>query len=157
MSDARGELDLGEFAEEVGADDPVTVAGLATRGGPVEGVRPVMAPVGIVSFTPDEMTVRCGAGTPMEELDEALAAHGQTLAIPPSGTIGGALALPTSKSHSIRALLFGLLANGTSTIHGLLDSPDIRATAAACSALGAQVELGEDTTITGVGGRIRSP
>ncbi len=76
MSDevaAAGELDLAEFAEEIGTEGPVTIAGLATRGGPVDGVRPVMAPGGIVSFTPDEMTIRCGAGTPMETLDEELA------------------------------------------------------------------------------------
>ena len=95
MSDVA-ELDLSEFAEEIGAEGPITIAGLATRGGPVDGVRPVMAPGGIVSFTPDEMTVRCGAGTPMIELDEALAAHGQTVAIPPSGTVGGALAVGRS-------------------------------------------------------------
>jgi FAD/FMN-containing dehydrogenase len=100
----NAELDLGEFAEEIGPDGPVTIAGLATRGGPVEGVRTVMAPGGIVSFTPDEMTVRCGAGTPMEELDEVLGAAGQTVAIPPTGTVGGAL----SVGHSgVRRLGYG--------------------------------------------------
>ena len=98
------ELDLTEFAQEIGSDGPVTVAGLATRGGPVDGARPVMAPGGIVNFIPDEMTVRCGAGTPMEELDEALAAHGQTLAIPPTGTVGGALAVGES---GVRRLGYG--------------------------------------------------
>ena len=99
-----GELDLTDFAEEIGADGPVTIAGLATRGGPVDDVRPVMAPGGIVSFAPDEMTVRCGAGTPMEELDEALSGAGQTVAIPPSGTVGGALAVGRS---GLRRLGYG--------------------------------------------------
>lgn len=90
------ELDLTAFADEIGADGPVTIAGLSTRGGPVDGVRTVMAPGGIVAFTPDEMTIRCGAGTPMEELDEALSSAGQTVAIPPSGTVGGALAVGRS-------------------------------------------------------------
>jgi glycolate oxidase FAD binding subunit len=99
-----GELDLVEFADEIGVDGPVTIAGLATRGGPVDGVRPVMAPGGIVSFVPDEMTVRCGAGTPMEELDEVLARHGQTVVIPPSGTVGGALAVGRS---GLRRLGYG--------------------------------------------------
>jgi glycolate oxidase FAD binding subunit len=103
MSDVA-ELDLSEFAEEIGAVGPITIAGLATRGGPVDGVRPVMAPGGIVSFTPDEMTVRCGAGTPMAELDEALAASGQAVAIPPSGTVGGALAVGRS---GLRRLGYG--------------------------------------------------
>ena len=97
-------MDLTEFAEEIGADGPITIAGLATRGGPVDGVRPVMAPVGIDRFTPDEMTVECGAGTTMEELDGALAAAGQTVAIPPTGTVGGALAVGHS---SVRRLGYG--------------------------------------------------
>lgn len=89
-------MDLTEFAEEIGDHGPVTIAGLATRGGAVDGVRPVMAPGGIDWFRPDEMTVQCGAGTPVEELVSALAAAGQTVAIPPSGTVGGALALGRS-------------------------------------------------------------
>ena len=97
-------MDLSEFAEEIGAEGPVTIAGLATRGGPVDGVRPVMAPVGIDRFTPDEMTVQCGAGTPMEELVGELAAAGQTVAIPPTGTVGGALAVGRS---SVRRLGYG--------------------------------------------------
>jgi FAD/FMN-containing dehydrogenase len=90
--------------EEVGESDPVTIAGLATRGGPVRGARPVMAPVGVVSVRADEMTVRCGAGTPVAELDDALDAVGQSVAIPPTGTVGGALAV----GHSgIRRLGYG--------------------------------------------------
>lgn len=97
-------MDLSEFAEEVGSDGPVTIAGLATRGGPIDGVRTVMAPIGIQEFIPDEMTVRCGAGTPMAELVDALAASGQTVAIPPTGTVGGALAV----GHSgVRRLGYG--------------------------------------------------
>ena len=101
-----GELEpsVDEFADEVGASGPVTVAGLATRGGPVEGVRTVMAPSGVADVQPAEMTVRCGAGTPVADLDEALAVYGQSVAIPPSGTVGGALAV----GHSgIRRLGYG--------------------------------------------------
>lgn len=97
-------MDLTEFAEDVGEERPVSVAGLATRGGPVDGVHTVMAPVGIESVQPDEMTVRCGAGTPVEELDDALAAHGQSVAIPPSGTVGGALSVGRS---GLRRLGYG--------------------------------------------------
>ncbi len=97
-------MDLSEFAEEIGTTGPVTIAGLATRGGPVERVRTVMAPVGIDWMQPDEMTVQCGAGTPVEELDAALAAHGQSVAIPPSGTVGGALAIGRS---GLRRLGYG--------------------------------------------------
>jgi FAD/FMN-containing dehydrogenase len=89
-------VDLSEFAEEIGDHGAVTVAGLATRGGPVDGVRPVMAPVGIDWVKPEEMTLQCGAGTPVEEVDAALAPFGQTVVIPPSGTVGGALAVGRS-------------------------------------------------------------
>lgn len=104
LSAAPGRLDLTELAEEVGVDEPVTIAGLGTRGGPVPGARPVMAPVGIVSIRADEMTARCGAGTPVAELDDALDAVGQSVAIPPSGTVGGALAVGRS---GIRRLGYG--------------------------------------------------
>lgn len=97
-------MDLNEFAEEIGAEGPVTIAGLSTRGGPVDGVRTVMAPSGIVEFVPDEMTIRCGAGTPMEELVATLADAGQTVAIPPTGTVGGALAVGRS---GLRRLGYG--------------------------------------------------
>jgi glycolate oxidase FAD binding subunit len=81
------------FAADVGGDGPVTISGLGTRGGPVDGVRCVRAPVGIEWIEPAEMTMRCGAGTSVAEVDAALAEHGQCVAIPPSGTIGGALAV----------------------------------------------------------------
>lgn len=97
-------MDLSEFVSDVGAEQPVTIAGLATRGGPVDGIHTVMAPVGIEWVQPDEMTVRCGAGTPVEELDDALAAFGQSVAIPPTGTVGGALAVGRS---GIRRLGYG--------------------------------------------------
>lgn len=104
LSAAALEPSIGEFAAEVGDDGPVTIAGLATRGGPVDGVRTVMAPVGVVDVQPEEMTVRCGAGTPVDELDAALAVYGQAVAIPPTGTVGGALAV----GHSgLRRLGYG--------------------------------------------------
>ncbi len=97
-------MDLSEFVSDIGAERPVTIAGLGTRGGPVDGLHTVMAPVGIDWIQPDEMTVSCGAGTPVEELDDALSAHGQSVAIPPTGTVGGALAV----GHSgIRRLGYG--------------------------------------------------
>jgi glycolate oxidase FAD binding subunit len=86
-------VDLTAFAEEVGDAEPVTITGLGTRGGPVPGVRVVGAPAGIDWIQPDEMTVCCGAGTIVAELDDALLAHGQCVAIPPTGTVGGALAV----------------------------------------------------------------
>ena len=87
---------IADFAATVGTTGPVTVAGLGTRGGAVDGVRTVVAPSGVAWVEPAEMTVRCGAGTPMADLDAALAEHGQCVAVPPTGTIGGALAVGRS-------------------------------------------------------------
>lgn len=86
-------IDLDEFAREVGVDEPVAIAGLSTRGGGPAGVRTVAAPSGILWVQPDEMIVCCGAGTPVDELVLALAEHGQTVALPAGGTVGGALSV----------------------------------------------------------------
>jgi len=97
-------MDLGEFASAVGTEGPVTITGLGTRGGQVPGVRTVTAPAGIDWVQPDEMIVCCGAGTPVDELVAALAEHGQTVALPAGGTVGGALAV----GHSdVRRLGYG--------------------------------------------------
>ena len=85
-------MDLAAFAADVGPADPVTVTGLGTRGGPVDGARVVRAPSGIQWIAPEEMTVACGAGTPVAELDAALAACGQRVSLPDGGSVGGALA-----------------------------------------------------------------
>ncbi|HYN33700.1 MAG TPA: FAD-binding protein [Ilumatobacteraceae bacterium] len=96
--------EVAAFATEVGASDPVTITGLGTRGGPVAGVRAVTAPTGIDWIQPAEMTIRCGAGTPVVEVETALAEHGQCVAIPDFGTVGGALAV----GHSgVRRLAWG--------------------------------------------------
>ncbi len=87
---------LDEFAAAVGTAGPVTITGLGTRGGAVAGVRAVSAPSGIDWVQPDEMTVCCGAGTPVEELVDALRAHAQTVALPSGGTVGGALSVGQS-------------------------------------------------------------
>lgn len=85
-------MDLTEFAGAVGRDDPVTIAGMATRGGPVAGVRRVEAPRGIEWVQADEMTMSCGAATPVAHVLAALAEQGQRVALPEGGTVGGALA-----------------------------------------------------------------
>lgn len=97
-------IDLDGFAAAVGTDGPVTIRGASTRGGPIAGVRAVGAPAGIVELHPDEMTVRCGAATRVDELVAALADHGQTVALPPGGTVGGALSVGQS---DIRRLGWG--------------------------------------------------
>ncbi|MCU1500683.1 MAG: hypothetical protein JWM12_37 [Ilumatobacteraceae bacterium] len=86
-------MDLGAFAEDVGVSGPVTIAGLGSRGGAVADVRCVHAPGGIEWIQADEMIACCGAGTPVAELVDALAAVGQRVALPDGGTVGGALAV----------------------------------------------------------------
>jgi FAD/FMN-containing dehydrogenase len=86
-------LELDAFADDVGPDGPVTITGLGSRGGPVAGVRTARAPAGVDWIAPEEMTVSCGAGTPVAELDAALAERGQFVALPAGGTVGGALAV----------------------------------------------------------------
>jgi FAD/FMN-containing dehydrogenase len=86
-------VDLTAFAADVGPSGPVTIAGMGTRGGAAAGAfRCVRAPAGIDWIQADEMTASCGAGTPVDELAAALAAVGQRVALPPGGTVGGALA-----------------------------------------------------------------
>ncbi|MGA7758258.1 MAG: FAD-binding protein [Ilumatobacteraceae bacterium] len=92
------------FADDVGAAGPATITGLGTRGGPVADCRTVRAPAGIDWIQAAEMTVRCGAGTPVAELDRALAEYGQCVAIPDFGTVGGALAVGRS---DLRRLAWG--------------------------------------------------
>ncbi len=70
-------------------------------------------------------------------------------------TLRGALRLPSSKSHTMRALLFGSLGNGVSRIHLPLPSPDTEAMRQAL--LSWQIPLEWDTiscTIQGQGGRL---
>lgn len=86
-------MDLTEFAADIGERDPVTISGTGSRGGPVVGVLVVEAPSGIDWIQPDEMVVCCGAGTSVTELAAAVGAHGQRVALPDGGTIGGALAV----------------------------------------------------------------
>ncbi|MBV9410051.1 MAG: FAD-binding protein [Acidimicrobiia bacterium] len=86
----------------------MTVVGGRTQwdvGGSVDtAAREVRAPSGIVEFEPAEMTVRCGAGTTVVELDEALAQHGQCVALPvwDGATVGGVLAVGRSGLRRLR-------------------------------------------------------
>ncbi len=64
------------------------------------------------------------------------------LSITPS-KLQGSLTIPSSKSHSIRALIFALLAKGQSTIHNLLLSADVEKTLLACELLGATINRQE--------------
>jgi glycolate oxidase FAD binding subunit len=69
--------------------------------GDVDPGRLVSAPAGIVSYAADEMTVCCGAGTPVDDLQAELAASGQFVALPKGGTVGGALAVGRSDVYRL--------------------------------------------------------
>jgi 3-phosphoshikimate 1-carboxyvinyltransferase len=58
----------------------------------------------------------------------------------PGGPLRGDARVPGDKSCSHRALILGAMAEGTTRIHGLLESDDVLATAKAVAALGAEVE-----------------
>lgn len=89
-------IDLAPLVDAVGPTGQVTVAGTSTREGGVPGVRCVTAPTGIDWFQPDEMTICCGAGTPVAEVQAAVAEYGQYVNLPDGGTVGGALAMGRS-------------------------------------------------------------
>jgi len=55
--------------------------------------------------------------------------------------LSGQVLVPASKSHSIRALLLALLANGKSQLENILDCADTVATRAVCEALGAKLSV----------------
>jgi glycolate oxidase FAD binding subunit len=93
-------VDLNRFADEIGATGPVSCVGARQQwdvGGVIDPqAREVTAPAGIQAIAPEEMTAACGAGTSVEELIGALAQRGQTVALPPWGTVGGVLAVGRS-------------------------------------------------------------
>lgn len=90
-------MDLTELIEAVRqpGDDTLNPQGLCSRSRSGSG-RLVTAPSGIVQFEPAEMTVRCGAGTPLDVLHAVVANAGQELALPEGGTLGGAIAIGRS-------------------------------------------------------------
>jgi 3-phosphoshikimate 1-carboxyvinyltransferase len=78
---------------------------------------------------------------------------------PATRGLHGSLTVPSDKSIAHRALLFGAIAAGTTTIHGFQGGRDNRATLAACRALGVTIEEGAETLRvhgTGFAG-LRSP
>jgi len=75
------------------------------------------------------------------------------LRVEPGGVLSGRLRVPGDKSISHRAVMFGALAEGETTISGFLESEDTRATIAAFKAMGVRVEAvdGPGLQIAGVG------
>ena len=74
-------------------------------------------------------------------------------------TLSGAIAVPGSKSHTIRAVALAMMADGVSRIHAPLVSADTLAAVRAAKALGAVVDRGTDAvwTVAGTGGDLHQP
>ena len=70
----------------------------------------------------------------------------------------GAVSIPASKSHTIRAVAIASLAAGESLIHNPLDSSDTQAAVGCYRALGAQIDTPKPDLwkVTGIGGRIEA-
>jgi glycolate oxidase FAD binding subunit len=100
----------GAFADEVGRDGPVCVAGGRTQwhvgGEPETGTREVSAPDGVISHQPAEMIVRVLAGTRVADLAGVLATAGQMVPLDPvaplQATVGGVLAVGHSGPRRLR-------------------------------------------------------
>jgi glycolate oxidase FAD binding subunit len=96
---ATAEALAAELADARAAGERVLPAGLSRRGGPgasparVDRVVSTRALRGLAAYEPGDQTVSVRAGTPLAELQAALAAHRQVLpASDADGSIGGLLA-----------------------------------------------------------------
>ncbi|MHB9881287.1 3-phosphoshikimate 1-carboxyvinyltransferase [Pacificimonas sp. ICDLI1SI03] len=88
----------------------------------------------------------------MSEQSEGAA---RPLSLRAEGPLSGNVKVPGDKSISHRSLMLGALAVGRTTVSGLLEGEDVRATAAALQAMGARVARQDDIWIVdgvGVGG-----
>jgi 3-phosphoshikimate 1-carboxyvinyltransferase len=79
---------------------------------------------------------------------------GRALSVAGGRPLAGSLQVPGDKSVSHRALLLGALAEGESTIVGLSDGDDVRRTASAIQAIGAEIKRVDRSTLVH-GGRSR--
>lgn len=87
-----------------------------------------------------------GPGQNSQEMEQVMSSSEapQPLWSRPRGALKGTLTVPGDKSISHRALMFGALALGETTVEGLLEGEDVLRTAQAMRQLGATVErLGE--------------
>lgn len=70
-------------------------------------------------------------------------------------TLKGEITIPTSKSHTLRAILFASLANGKSVIRHYLPSTDTQAMIEACRLFGAKLTVSPDRIeVHGINGKI---
>ena len=77
-----------------------------------------------------------------------------TRVLPAGGSLSGQVTVPGDKSISHRSLLFGAIAEGTTTIEGLLPAEDPLSTAACLRSMGVTISpitAGATVTVQGVG------
>ncbi|HST81427.1 MAG TPA: 3-phosphoshikimate 1-carboxyvinyltransferase [Kineosporiaceae bacterium] len=79
-----------------------------------------------------------------------------TIEVRPSTGLAGTLAPPGAKSGTVRALLAGTLATGTTVIRNAGSGDNVRAMTVGCRALGARITGGSDRawTVEGTGGKL---
>ncbi|MBD1584162.1 3-phosphoshikimate 1-carboxyvinyltransferase [Pseudoalteromonas sp. S16_S37] len=84
----------------------------------------------------------------------------EQLTLKPITKVSGSVTLPGSKSLSNRILLLAALAEGTTQVHNLLDSDDIRHMLSALAQMGVEVTLNDDKTVAtvrGCAGNLNTP
>lgn len=70
-------------------------------------------------------------------------------------TVHGSITVPASKSHTLRAILFGALGEGQTVIKNFLPSTDGHSMIQACRLLGAKIDIsGDQLVIEGLNGKI---
>jgi 3-phosphoshikimate 1-carboxyvinyltransferase len=73
------------------------------------------------------------------------------------GAVHGTAAIPPSKSHTLRAILFAAMAKGNSVIRHFLHSPDATAMIDAMRLFGAEIEISEnELRVRGLNGKLAS-
>ena len=89
-----------------------------------------------------------------------MSGHASSLVLEPMHTAAGVVALPGSKSISNRALLLAALAQGTTTLHDMLDADDTRVMIAALRTLGVSLTqdlAAREVVVAGAAGRFATP
>jgi len=76
-----------------------------------------------------------------------------------SENLSGRVNVPSSKSHTLRAVIFGAIASGKTIIRNTLISPDAKSCVKACRLLGAEIDESDDKewTVEGTGGGLKAP
>lgn len=71
-------------------------------------------------------------------------------------TLNGEISVPSSKSHTLRAILFGAMGRGRTVVHNYLPSTDTHSMIEACRILGASIDVTpEKINIQGMNGKIK--